>query len=324
MATTEDLLQDRNVQKLIVTMKYWKMLKPKVGSLGKPSYPVLSVLNLPDDERLLSDLQEHQLLKRRVNSTYMSCPDCSCLSLGIRAHCPSCNNPEIRFEDIIEHTCGVISPRSRFAITQDGQLRCGKCAGTFRKKAAKVIGRTYTCSSCGASSESFNAAVVCHNCQSEFSLNSGFFEDIYEYELNEGSAALSRALQTVAQFSSVGNILAEAGFDVQMQGQLVGTSGISYVSNIAARKAVDDGTFVITIDGEVAENSINAGRVAEITPKILDVKPNLSIFIAIPGLDERAVNLAKQVNLVTIQANDIDDASVKIKNLLAEKGLNRK
>ena len=321
MATTEDLLQDRDVQKLIVTMKHWRRLKPKVGSAGKPTYPIMSVLGLPEEDNLLTEMYERELLKRNVSSTYMSCPNCNGLSLGIRGQCPQCRDPSIRFEDMIEHTCGAISPRSRFSVTSDGQMKCPKCSGMLRKKAAKVIGRTYSCSNCGGSFEEYTPVVICHNCLSEFNLNSGFFQDIYEYELNEESAALSKALQTVAQFSSIGSVLDEAGFTVQMQGQLVGASGLSYVSNILAKKAVDGKTFVATIDGELAQAPVNASRIAEITPKILDAKPNLSVFIAIPGLDEKAANLAKQMNLIAIEANDVSDASTKVRDLLAERGL---
>ena len=152
-------------------------------------------------------------------------------------------------------------------------------------------------------------------------MDSGMFAYLFEYTLNEEYT--SKTIKAIVRFSTVGEMLRQEGFEVQMPGQILGLSGITYASNIVAKKKLKDGKqIVLTIDGIVADTIVDATHIMEVTAKMLDAKPDVAFFLAIPKLEEKAANLSRQFNIIPIEAKDVNEASGKVRESLAKRELN--
>lgn len=321
----EELLQDKNVQALIAAMMYLpaaKLLKPIITAAGRVSYPTLGIVGFPQEQSLsaLDDLVESHLLSKRVSKELLGCPHCNSLNIGISATCPSCKKPTIQINDILEHSCGYTATFDKFVLVSKDLLKCPKCGKETKREETTRKGRYYKCDDCKETLETFRRVITCNNCEKEFEMDSGMFAYLYEYSLNEEYS--SKTINAIVRFSAVGEMLTQEGFEVQMPGQILGVSGITYVSNIVARKKLkDEKQIVLTIDGIITDTTVDAGRIMEIGSKILDSKPDSAFFLAIPKLEEKAANLSKQLGIITIEAKDVNEASERIKELLVEKGL---
>ncbi|HXZ91021.1 MAG TPA: hypothetical protein VEG61_08155, partial [Candidatus Dormibacteraeota bacterium] len=281
------------------------------------------VIGIPGDQSLLAlkALYDEGVLLRKTSDKLLSCPNCEAFGVSVRALCPSCQKASLQFEDYLEHsTCGFTGPREKFKVLSADVLKCPKCGQESRD--IKVRARVYKCLSCGGSFESFMMAIVCNICGKTFDLNAGKFLDLYEYSLNEESTILAKAMDAITRFSAVAQVLRENGFQVQMPGQVAGSSGIVHSCGILAKKSKAGKETVMLIDGAVTDSAVEASRIMDLTPKLLDVRPDLGVFLAIPRLDEKAAGLAKQLTLTVIEAANVIETSEKVRELLASKGMN--
>ncbi|MCF7888639.1 MAG: diguanylate cyclase, partial [Victivallales bacterium] len=115
--------------------------------------------------KLISFLEDHQLISGEFVDRIFSCTQCNSAFLNFREICTECKSPNIEEQQVIHHfRCAYVGPEKDF-IRED-KLVCPKC-----KRTLKLVGNDYekpsdiySCNNCGNKFQEPDIITECYNC----------------------------------------------------------------------------------------------------------------------------------------------------------------
>lgn len=295
-----------------------KVIEPVVSG-SRITYPLVErVTGLRGEEvyEFLQELEEMGVVEKKLNSTYLVCPECKGLVHAVRLTCVSCNSSQLKVGQVIEHlTCGHVDFLEKFL--KGDRLVCPKCGKELKAIGVdyRRLGKAYRCLSCGNISPLTADVYLCQNCGREWSKENLKAGHLYHYTVNEEKLKTIDVFST--KFEELRGELAEKGLMVEYDKRVKGSSGVTHTFAIAIKKESkgehEKPDMVIDMvskeKGRRSENDILAFYV-----KSIDAGVKNKLIAAIPRLDEESRKLLKSVNVEIVEDEDIDTLLRKIKD----------
>jgi uncharacterized protein YbaR (Trm112 family) len=240
-------------------------------------------VRLSVDAALLRRLAGIGILKTSLFEKILMCPQCGTpTSVYARFKCPQCASTDISINRMIEHlTCGTIHEEKIFRI--GNTMVCPTCKKTLQKSnEQRLIGLMCSCDKCGAHFEDPSQSFFCRKCEADFNLTTGIINDVYTYYINEKTLDEVRSQIGIP---AIAKVLQNSGFEVSMPGTVTG--GVGQFSIVA-----HTGPRAIAIDIASSDVEVGVEPVLELFVKLLEAKPDIAVFGALPRLSTKAVEVA--------------------------------
>jgi hypothetical protein len=240
-------------------------------------------VRLPVDATLLRRLAGIGILKTSLFEKILMCPKCGTpTSIYARFKCPQCASTDISINRMIEHlTCGTIHEERVFRV--GNTMVCPTCKKTLQKpNEQRLIGLMCSCDKCGAHFEDPSQSFFCRKCQVDFNLTTGIINDVYTYYINEKTLDEVRSQIGIP---AIARVLQNNGFEISMPGTITG--GVGEFSIVARR-----GERAIAIDIGSSDVEVGVEPVLELFVKLLEAKPDIAVFGALPRISAKAGEVA--------------------------------
>ena len=260
-------------------------------------------VKLPVDASLLRRLADIGILNASLFEKIFMCPKCGTpTDVYARFKCPQCGSTEISMNRMIEHLpCGTIHDEKMFRLGSTSV--CPACKKVLQKPSEeRFIGLMCSCGKCKAHFEDPTQSFYCRKCQVDFNVMTGIVTDLYTYSMNERTLEETRAQIGIP---AIVQILQKDGFEVTAPGTIMGGGG-QY--SIVARKG--SRTIVIDIDSSDAE--VGVEPVLALFVKLLEAKPDIAVFGALPRLSAKAQEVASMHGIRAAEGSTPSEVANKI------------
>ena len=249
---------------------------------------------------LLERLHRLKILQRSFADTVSACPGCGSTSITLHYRCPRCSSHHIVKTGLTEHIpCGNIDERERYSQGR-GTPICPKCGAELVKGQYRDMGLWYICRECGEKFEHPELDLICHRCDSHFTIEKSVVKEIPKYAINPDMEQEIR--QNVASLESIYRILTDLGFSFETSPSAIGEkSGIEHSFSLLARKDLGGSVKVAAVDHAVGNPEVSAAPLILFVYKTSEVKVDLPIFVAIPKLSETARRIAQGYNMIVVE-----------------------
>jgi transposase-like protein len=240
-------------------------------------------VRLPVDAALLRRLAGIGILKTSLFEKIFMCPKCGTpTNVYARFKCPQCASTDISINRMIEHlTCGTIHEEGVFRL--GNAMVCPTCKKALQKpNEQRLIGLMCSCVKCGAHFEDPSQSFFCRKCEVDFNLTTGIINDVYTYYINEKTLDEVRSQIGIP---AIAKVLQNNGFEISMPGTITG--GVGEFSIVAR-----SGTRAIAIDIASSDAEVGVEPVLELFVKLLEAKPDIAVFGALPRLSAKAGEVA--------------------------------
>jgi len=281
------------------------------------AYPELDkLLGNPVAPRLLEELATEGLLERYTVDDIILCPQCHAADeLHDRYLCLFCDGSDLQKGVLIEHyNCGHVDFAPAFS--RAGGLVCPKCS-----RSLKLIGTDYRrvenvfrCGSCKRDSSVPKVVHVCTRCNAQFNYEQASLRPIYGYKFVErfrGEVVANCTAET-----SLADFLREIGYSVEAPRVLTGASGVEHAFDIVGER--DNERIVAAFASDV--HGVDEQAVVNYFAKVFDVRPDLSILIAIPALTARAKKLAGLYKIQTFEGGSMTEIMEQLRRAMGPPG----
>ena len=162
------------------------------------------------------------------------------------------------------------------------------------------MGRWYVCQSCADRFENPEYDLICHNCNTNFTIKESTIREIPKFSLNLQRKKEIR--QNVASLEDIKMLLSELGFSIEIPGLATGLkSGMQHHFSLIAKKTVNNNEVVIALDHATSETEVQVSPLILYIYKTSEVKVDIPIFIAIPNLNETARKIAQGHEILVIE-----------------------
>jgi len=259
-------------------------------------------------KKLLKSLTQKGFLKEKDSDSALFCPRCGSLHNFSRYSCPQCQSLNVHRVQLIEHRfCGYIGNRSEFE-TDDG-LVCPKCKtviGDFwaaqnkeqadKSKVINVIGSSFACDKCGSKFERPIIQHTCERCLANFSYREALYEKLPSYELTAKVDELLPNRFIMDALRQVESVFVEKGYQVEIQGKLVGKSGIEQSFNLIAKKGENRVVLDVSAWG-------NQNDLISLLGKKMDIDSKSIILLDLAG-NPTIASLGKPYNILVLDTKD--------------------
>ncbi|MEM3606580.1 MAG: hypothetical protein QXL69_00225 [Candidatus Bathyarchaeia archaeon] len=304
----------RDSQKLLDKMisESVKELTPEIDSSGKLRfYDIEKVMDKDHIEESLDKLLKFDILQKKFYDKIIVCPFCNSKNITARLHCPNCNSINIEKKVLLEHIlCGAIENESFFKKSDS----CPNCGRKIVETDLRKVGSWFQCNLCNTRFDEPIFMNFCRNCKKEFSVKEAKLESVYSYVLNP--AAEEEFKRRFILLTPVKKALEQLQYTVFMPGKLTGESGAEHQFSIVALRNPNEKNEVIVLDAILSNNLVDETPVAAMFAKIFDTKPTKAFLIAIPKINESGKKLAQLYKINIIEAEKMEEASIKIVELL--------
>jgi len=287
-----------------------KPLEPSFESDRIPRYSIEPEkgISLAVDAALLRRLAGIGILKTSLFEKIFMCPKCETpTSVYARFKCPHCASTDISISRMIEHlTCGTIHEEKVFRV--GNAMVCPTCKKTLQKpNEQRLIGLMCSCDKCGAHFEDPSQSFFCRKCEVDFNLTTGIITDVYIYSVNEKTLDEVRSQIGIP---AIGKVLQNNGFEVSMPGTIAGAVG---QFSIVAR----NGPRAIAIDIGSSDVDVGVEPVLELFVKLLEAKPDIAVFGALPRLSVKAQEVAAMHGIKVAEGSTPSEVARKILEIAA-------
>ncbi len=295
-----------------------KALEPEFGADRVSRYYVTTREGkIPTDTTLLERMVDIGILKSSLFEKILVCPKCASPSnVFARFKCTNCASIDISINRMIEHlTCGTIHNERAFRVGR--QMICPTCKKALQKpEEQRLIGLVCTCNKCSAHFEDPSQSFFCRNCQSDFNLTTGLISDIHIYNLNE---KILGEIRSQLGIPAIAKMLEDNGFQMTIPGIVAG-KGKSVQFSLVANK----GLTVMAMDIAMSDSEVGVEPVLELYVKLLESKPTLSIFGAIPRLSDQARDVASVHGISVAEGATPETLASNILALVGEEGVSQR
>jgi predicted RNA-binding Zn-ribbon protein involved in translation (DUF1610 family) len=230
--------------------------------------------------------------------------------MTLHNRCPKCKSHNVNKTSLTEHIpCGYIDQRDKYI-----QDRCPKCGEPLLEGQYRNMGRWYVCQECGEKFENPEFDLICRNCNKNFTIKEAQVTEIPKFSLNLTRKKEIR--QNVTSLEDIRTLLTELGFSIEIPGLTIGQkSGMTHHFSLIAKKQINGKEIVIALDHAVSESEVQTSPLILYLYKTSEVKVDIPIFVAIPGLSETAKKIAQGHDILLIEGST-EQAKVidKIKN----------
>jgi len=281
------------------------------------AYPELdNLLGNPAAPRLLEELATEGLLERYTVDDLIVCPQCHTGDeLHDRYLCLFCDSSDLQKGVLIEHyNCGHVDFAATFS--RGGGLVCPKC-----NRSLKLIGTDYRrienvfrCGSCKKDSSVPKVVHVCTKCGAQFNYEQADLRTIHGYKFVERFRGEVVANCTAER--SLTDFLKEIGYSVEAPKVLTGASGVEHAFDIVGER--DGERIVAALASDL--HGVDEQTVANYFAKVFDVRPNLSILIAMPALTPRAKRMAALYKIQTFEGENLTEIMTQIRRAMGPPG----
>jgi len=258
---------------------------------------------IPVDAALLRRLAGIGILKTLLFEKIFMCPKCGTpTSVYARFKCPQCASTDISINRMIEHlTCGTIHEEKVFQV--GNTMVCPTCKKLLQKtNEQRLIGLMCSCDKCRAHFEDPSQSFFCRKCEVDFNLTTGIITDVYTYYINEKTLDEVRSQIGVP---AIAKVLQNNGFEISMPGTITGAVGRF---SIVARS----GPRAIAIDVASSDADVGVEPVLELFVKLLEAKPDIAVFGALPRLSVKAREVAAMHGIKVAEGSTPSEVANKI------------
>jgi predicted RNA-binding Zn-ribbon protein involved in translation (DUF1610 family) len=258
----------------------------------------------------LENLAQLGILQKTFYDSVSICPNCQSTMMTLHNRCPKCKSHNVEQTSLTEHIpCGYIDQRDKYI-----QDRCPKCGEPLVEGQYRNMGRWYICQECGEKFENPEFDLICRNCNKNFTIKEAQVTEIPKFSLNLTRKKEIR--QNVTSLENIRILLTELGFSIEIPGLTIGQkSGMTHHFSLIAKKQINGKEIVIALDHAVSESEVQTSPLILYLYKTSEVKVDIPIFVAIPGLSETAKKIAQGHDILLIEGST-EQAKVidKIKN----------
>jgi transposase-like protein len=263
-----------------------KPLEPEFGADRVPRYHVEGDGGRNAVESVvLERMADISILKSSLFEKMLLCPKCGTQSnVFARFKCTNCASIDVAINRMIEHlACGTIHNEKAFQLGKE--MVCPTCKKKLqRPEEQRLIGLVCTCNKCGAHFEDPSQSFFCRKCQFDFNLTTGVISDICVYDINE---KILGEIRSQLGLPAIAKMLEDNGFRLDIPGTIAG-KGKEVQFSIVARKQ----SIVAAIDIAMSESEVAVEPILELYVKLLEAKPDVSVFGAMPRLSDQARDVA--------------------------------
>jgi len=280
-------------------------------------YPYIEKsLNLKPEEasKLLESLIKERILTKNLYDKVFACPRCESVNLSPKGLCPSCGSFDIEKKRLLEHLkCGT-----KFVVNklfEGTKPICPRDESKLENHEYRVLASWFECGVCRRKFDAPEVGVHCLNCTLDFKAREGEFQEVYSYALSDEMTAYVKKLSNLR---TLAESLISIGYDVHFVESLEGISGGKHSFDLVAYKSETEKQIRVVIDlHEKSEREVDGSIIISMFAKVLDVKPDKAICVAIPALSDVGKNLAKQYNIVVVEGKDAEEAATSLSQKLA-------
>jgi len=294
----------------IILQEQDKAIRPVINNKGEITYPLLEGIGID----VLDELVSSNILERRMYDKVLICPEHRRCLLYARVHCPKCNSIDINSIYLLEHVlCGYIDEINRF--DNHDELICPKCNTVMNDKSTLVLGRWYSCNSCG---NRFNNPIIRLRCYYDHDVDVKDTDMVvlYDYVLYRGAIVSENDMITL--LDSISNTLRNKGFTVMKNHILKGSSGVVHNVHIYAEHK-DRHNIVIEYCISQDKKKVGQDEFLQEIIKISDIQPQYSILICVPDIESNLYDIAAHNNIYVISGNNINSIMVRILDIINSK-----
>jgi Thaumarchaeal output domain 1 len=295
-----------------------KPLAPEVGTDGLVHYLVAEAVigDVHATEAWIDHLLGSGMLNKSSFRDLVTCPTHFRVDPLIELECLKCKTRKLRKTTLVEHLqCGYIDTDLKF--NKDGFLVCPNCKRPIQKSGElRSTGVWYECEACLTKT---NLPKVVFSCRKghEFSSSDLSLAPVYTYAVEEAVVAQLRNTLVLAPALNV--LLTALGYAVTSPATLQGRSGTNHTVDVYASKGVDDpNVAVMDIAIQIAVDivPVEPSAVISFFAKTYDLKPKLSILIAIPSASQSAKQINEGYGITIVEDADGSGAVQKVGVLL--------
>jgi len=261
------------------------------------------------DASLLRQLADIGVLKATLFEKVFMCPKCGTpTNVYARFKCPQCDSADILINRMIEHLpCGTIHDEKMFRLGSTSV--CPACKKVLQKPSEeRFIGLMCSCDKCKAHFEDPAQSFYCRQCAVDFNLMTGIVTDLYTYSINERTLEETRAQIGIP---AITQILQKNGFEVTAPGSIPG--GLGQYSMVVRKGSK---TIAVDIDSSVTE--VGVEPVLALFVKLLEAKPDIPIFGALPRLSSKAKEVASMHGIKVAEGSIPSEVASKILELVSD------
>jgi transposase-like protein len=255
------------------------------------------------EAEVLRRLADIRILKAVLFEKIFLCPKCATpTNVYARFKCPQCASADISINRMIEHiTCGTIHEERVFRIANT--TICPTCKKALKDdNEERFIGIMCSCAKCGAHFEDPSQSFFCRKCEVDFNLTTGIITDLYTYTINEQTLD---EIRSQIGIPAIAQILEKNGFGVSAPGTFPGAVG---QFAIVARQG--DGSVAVDVD--YGDKEVGVEPVLELFVKLLEAKPNIAVFGALPRLSTKASEVAAMHGIKVAEGTTPSQVAEKI------------
>jgi len=301
--TTRELLRRLVVEK--------RTLTPDVGDDGRVHYRIADEVlgKAHATAAWIDEMLELGILNKSAVKDMVMCPTHLRVDPMIQLECTKCKARRMRKTTLVQHLyCGYIEADTKF--NKEGYLVCPNCKRPIHKAdELSSSGVWYECQSCLSKTSSPRFVFICREGH-EFTTSDLSLAPVCTYGVEESVVAQLKNTLVLAPALAV--LFASLGYVVTSPARIQGLSGATHVLDVYARNGEMDVALQIAVDSKQVESS----AVMSLFAKSYDLKPKLSILIAIPSASGAAKQINSGYGITLVEDSDGGGAVQKVKELL--------
>lgn len=286
---------------------------------NKVTFPLLAKVGESEDNiGLLEKLSDESIgvLDKHIFERLILCPEHSdSYAISLRLYCGKCGSLDVDKLHLIEHkACGYIGKKSEFETS--AQSKCPSCRMVIRDPARelRIPGMWYECNGCTSKFDNPTIKLHCRKYNHDFNMNQAETVTIPFFRLTkDASTAQVNILSIIPMIKKV---LAARDFAIEETAQIKGKSGVMHTASLYAYNR--EGKTIL-IDIRSSESEVDDAEVISAFVKVIDVSPNFAIFVAIPGISDKAKAMsANYSNISIVSGKNFAEVIKSVEQVLAK------
>jgi hypothetical protein len=267
---------------------------------NKVTFPLLAKVGESEDNiGLLEKLSDESIgvLDKHIFERLILCPEHSdSYAISLRLYCGKCGSLDVDKLHLIEHkACGYIGKKSEFETAT--QSKCPSCRMMIRdpSRELRIPGMWYECNGCTSKFDNPTIKLHCRKYNHDFNMNQAETVTIPFFRLTKDASTAQVNILSIIPM--VKKVLSARDFAIEETAQIKGKSGVMHTASLYAYNR--EGKTIL-IDIRSAEKEVDDAEVISAFVKVIDVSPNFAIFVAIPGISEKAKAMSANYSNISI------------------------